>query len=84
MSEYYVEAPLVGKMTGYVEADSEKEAIERFINSAWRVDGPKLHEEEEYTKDIDFSELELYKQVNKGNICYSPIGEAFAHKEEDE
>ena len=83
MSEYYVEAPLVGKMIGYVEADSEEDAIERFINSYWTCEKPTLDKEEKYTSEIDFAEMELHKQVNMGNVCYSPIGEAFAQKEQE-
>ena len=80
MAEYYVEVPVTGKMIGTVIADSEEEAIQRFIDTNWRCGEPMVDPEEKFTQDMDFEELELHKQVNQGNVCYSPIGEAYAEE----
>lgn len=80
--EYYVEAPLVGKLVGYVKASSEEEAIQRFLEGEWRCEDPAPENGEKYVQEVEFSELEVLSQVNEGNAYYSPIGRAWAQKEE--
>ncbi len=77
MAEYYVEAPVTGKMVGVVEAGSEDEAIARFIETRWRCE-VGLDKDEPHTREIEFDEVELHRQVNQGNVIYAPIGEASA------
>ena len=36
--------------------------------------------EEKSVIEINFEEIEIRDQVNRGNVCYSPIGEAYAEE----
>ena len=81
MAEYYVEVPVTAKMMGTVEAASEKEAIERFINTSWRCGDIEIHKDEPHTQWMEWEEIELHEQVNRGNCVYGPIGEAHAEVE---
>ena len=81
MPRYYVEAPIVGKMVGEVEASSEKEALEKFFRIPWQMQLEIEDPEEGCWAEVE--ELNIRKPVNPGNVCYSPIGEATAELAEE-
>jgi len=77
---YWVEAPLVGKAVGSVIASSEQEAIEKFLATPFCI-GDITVDDADPREYFDLEELCIHEQVNRGNVCYSPIGEAFAEEE---
>lgn len=81
MKTYYVEAPLVGKAIGEVRAESEEEAIQKFIQTPFIIE-PTLPDSEEHLW-FEIMELEIHEQVNRGNVCYAPIGEASAEETDE-
>lgn len=57
MSEYEVKLPIAGHLTFYVEAESEKEAIEK-ANDMPSQEG-----------ELDWQQVGSF---NQGNVCYCP------------
>lgn len=83
MKTYYVEAPIVGKACGEVKADSPEEAIEKFLRTPFSYGELQIDDASGSYLWFEIDELEIYEQINKGNIVYGPIGEAYA-RETDE
>lgn len=84
MPEFYVEAPLTAKVWGLVKANSPEQAIERFIQTPFKIGEMTLDDEAEYTESIEIEDVELHEQVSQGNVVYGAIGEAWAEVEEDD
>lgn len=72
MPTYTVTLPLLGSATAEVEAESEKQAIQRAI--------------EEISKDIQrhLNELDVYKSATRGNVFNGPVDEAEVEEHEEE
>ncbi|WP_345820572.1 hypothetical protein ABC766_00505 [Methylobacterium fujisawaense] len=69
MATYSVMLPITGYVVADVEADSEKEAIEKALDLNYSA------------KDIE--EWEVHEYTNRGNVAYGVCTEASAEKLDD-
>ncbi len=68
MKQYAVTLPVAGSITVYVEAESEKVAVELALEKQdWRVVGGKNPEIGE--------DFEAMRHLVSGNVCYAPCSE---------
>ena len=80
MKEYYVEVPVVLKLKVGIQAENEKDAIEKVLNSEDIVIEAKEVENSKFSW-VDY-EWEMHEQVVRGNVYYGGINEAYAEEDE--
>jgi len=74
MKTYYVKVPLAGIISFSIEAESEKEAINKALKSDITVDiNGENHPEIE--------EWDLYEKIVEGNVVYAPLWRPEAFEE---
>lgn len=71
MKTYDVILPIAGSIYMEIEADSEKEAIEKAFQTDWDI---KI----ECNGEHHIDELEAYEKIVEGNVCYVSTTEAEA------
>ena len=69
MSTYSVTVSIFGNATIFIEADNEKEALEKALNEGWGKDC--------------INEWELITEPCRGNVCHLPIRKPEVRKESD-
>lgn len=74
MKNYYVRVPLAGVIGFSVEAESEKEAIEKAMSTDIAVD---LTGE----NGAEIEEWDLYNKIVEGNVVYAPLWRVEAEEE---
>jgi hypothetical protein len=57
MKKYRVDLPIAGYISLEVDAENEDDAIEKALDSEWTHD--------------DIQELDAYKRLVQGNVCYT-------------
>jgi hypothetical protein len=84
MKDYWVKIPIAGYIEGSIQADNEKEAIDKAFKINWSIG---LYEADGFDADgfdtdgFDIGEIDSYRKIVEGNVLHSPLNEPEAEEE---
>ena len=71
--EYFVDIPIGGHVSVYVEAENEDHAKEIAMSSDFSISIAKHDFCRKEVISVDIDEFELIEHINTGNVCHHPF-----------
>lgn len=84
MKSFHVDLPMAGIIGVDVEAETEKEAIEKAMKIPWRLTiyTLSIYTDKDYKGPYpEIVEVDVFKRLCEGNVCRAPLHEASAEEE---